>query len=112
MNPQFEQIITTLLEKVDPSLPEGSGQDLEEMIREFPDVFSQNKNDLGCFEVTKHCIDTGNARPVRQPLRSQPQVYREFIDETVEQMMKEELIEPAQSERAANVVLVKKKDGT
>lgn len=111
-NPQFEQIISTLLDKVDPNLSEEGKQDLKEMLREFPDVFSQDKNDLGCCEVSKHCIDTGSARPVRQPLRSQPQVYREFIDETVEQMIKDELIEPAQSEWAANVVLVKKKDGT
>lgn len=36
-------------------------------------------------------------------------MYRYFIDENVEQMIKYDLIEPAQSECAVNVALVKKK---
>lgn len=104
--------IDVLLASVDPEVPSEARTQLREMLQDFPDVFSQHKTDLGRCEVAQHRIDTGNARPVRQPLRSQPRVYREFIDETVEQMVKDELIEPAQSEWASNIVLVKKKDGT
>lgn len=111
-NTTVNETIETLITKVDTSLSNDMKIKLKAMLEEFPDVFSQHKNDLGRCEIAQHRIDTGNARPVRQPLRTQPRVYREFIDETVEQMVKDELIEPAQSEWASNIVLVKKKDGT
>ncbi len=85
---------------------------LGKLLDEYQDVFSLNERDLGKTTISKHRIDTGNSPPVRQPLRRQPFAYRAVIDEQLEQMMKEDLIEPTRSEWASNVVLVRKKDGT
>lgn len=108
----MDEAFRSLLSRVDESLDDNVRTQLENLIREFHDVFSLSKNDLGRCETSQHRIDTGSARPVRQPLRSQPRAYREVIDQEVEQMMEGDLIEPAQSEWAANVVLAKKKDGS
>jgi len=57
-------------------------------------------------------IDTGNNRPIRQPLRRNPFQHLKWIDKEVEEMRKHGIVEPAVSPWASNVVLVKKKDGT
>ena len=35
---------------------------------EFEDVFTRNEWDLGCFEGVQSKIDTGDAKPVQQPV--------------------------------------------
>jgi len=62
--------------------------------------------------LTDHRIDTGDHRPIRQPLRRQPFQHLEVIDKQVEDMKTAGIIEPAASPWASNVVLVKKKDGS
>jgi len=59
-----------------------------------------------------HYIDTGDAKPVRQPLRKFPPAHVEAISEHVDSMLEQGIIEPASSLWASNVVLVKKHDGT
>jgi len=60
----------------------------------------------------EHHIDTGNSRPIRQPLRRHPFQYLEWIYQEVAEMQKHGIVEPAASAWAINIVLVKKKDGT
>ena len=57
-------------------------------------------------------IDTGDNRPIRQPLRRHFFQHLKWIDKKVEKMRKHGIVEPAASPWASNVVLVKKKDGT
>ena len=62
--------------------------------------------------MVEHCIDTGEHRPIRQPLRRHPFQHLGYINEEVGRMLEHGIIEPAASPWASNVVLVKKKDGT
>jgi len=48
----------------------------------------------------------------RQGLRRHSIAHLDIIDEQVREMVRNDLVEPAASPRAANVVLVRKKDGT
>ena len=75
-------------------------------------IFSKGEHDLGCATAVEHRIDTGNNRPVRQPLRRQPAHYVSEIDRQLEEWESEGKISPSQSEWASNIVIVKKKDGT
>ena len=62
--------------------------------------------------VHKHRIETGNAPPQRKrPYRVSPHIKQQ-IDEQVEDMLKNDIIEPSDSFYAASVVMCKKKDGT
>lgn len=101
-----------LLAQMDCEAPDEVRDQLEDLLQEYNDVFSSRDDDLGYCTVTRHRIDTGNARPVRQPLRAHPRAHRETIDAHVESMLKNDLIEAAQSEWASNVVLARKKDGS
>ena len=49
---------------------------LFQLIMEYIDVISSSSDDLWCTNIIKHKIDTGNERPVRQPLRRQPLAKR------------------------------------
>ena len=60
----------------------------------------------------EYTIDTGDHKPIQQPLQRQPFQHQEFIDEETNRMLEFGIIEPAASPWACNVVLVKKKDGS
>jgi len=64
----------------------------------FSDLFSTCTNVLGCTDLVRHEIHTGDAKPVRQPPRRLPLAKRE---EDVKM-----------SAWSSPVVLVKKKDGS
>jgi len=97
---------------VDDSISESACLALESILMTYLDVFSQGENDLGLTDIIMHHIDTGNAKPVRQPLRRFPPALVQSISQHVDTMPEQGMIEPASSPWASNVVLVKKSDGT
>jgi len=72
----------------------------------------ENENDLGWTDIITHAIDTGDTKPVRQPLRRHPSAHMVAIQERVSNMLEQGVIQPAKSPWAFNLVLVKKKDGS
>jgi len=71
-------------------------------------ILSTGDYDIGCTKLVEHCIDMGDARLIRQPLRMQVFEHAKETDE----MLRHGIIEQAASPWASNVVLVKKKDGS
>jgi len=103
--------VQPIMNVVPGEISEDSKQKLRDLLVEFKDIFSQNEYDLGYTDLITHHINTGEHRPVRQPLRRQPPLYQHIIKEQTEQMLAAGVIEPSNSEWASNVVLVKKRDG-
>ena len=98
-----------------PALPENLSplqqQQLNELFKEFQDVFSQGDNDLGNTPLLQHGIET-NGPSLRQPYRRQnPAVRREEMAQ-VQQMLSSDVIRPSNSPWASPVVMVRKKDGS
>ena len=60
----------------------------------------------------EHSIDTESQRPIRQGLRRHPVAHLDTIDEQVEELIRNDFVEPAASPWASSVVLVLKKDGS
>jgi len=81
-------------------------------IHDNAQVFSKGEFDIGRTSIIPHRIDVQGHRPFRQPLRRHPRVHEQFIDEQVEKMLRHDIIEPAASPWASNVVLAKKADGS
>ena len=111
-NQGVPELIEKLMQKVDGSLPESASLALLDILKDYADVFSQSEYDLGRTEIISHHIDTGDARPVRQPLRRYPPAHLEAISTHVDNMLSQEIIEPTSSPWASNIVLVRKKDGS
>ena len=98
-----------------PPLPERLSplqqQQLNELFREFNDVFNQGEDDLGSTPLLEHAIET-HGPPLRQPYRRQnPAVRREEMAQ-VQQMLTSNVIRPSNSPWASPVVMVQKKDGS
>ena len=98
-----------------PPLPENLSplqqQQLNELFKEYIDVFSQGDEDLGNTPLLEHGIET-HGPPLRQPYRRQnPAVRREEMTQ-VQQMLSSNVIRPSNSPWASPVVMVRKKDGS
>ena len=86
-------------------------QQLNDLFREFSDVFSQGEDDLGSTPLLEHTIET-HGPPLRQPYwRQNPAVRREEMAQ-VQQMLASDVIGPSNSPWASPVVMVRKKDGS
>ena len=86
-------------------------QQLNELFKEFQDVFSQGDDDLGNTPLLEHGIET-HGPPLRQPYRRQnPAVCREEMTQ-VQQMLSSNVIRPSNSPWASPVAMVRKKDGS
>ena len=85
---------------------------LKDILHEYVDVFSKSEYDIGCTDLAKHTIDTGDAKPIKQFLRKQPMIHVETIDTQVKEMIKSNVIVPSQSPWVSNVVIVRKKDNS
>jgi hypothetical protein len=58
-----------------------------------------------------HRIDTGDARPIRQPPRRIPLAKQEEVEEMLDDMQRHGVIEESDSPWSSPVVLVRKKMG-
>ena len=104
--------IRDMLSRVDESVPQSSRNELEALLNKYAKAFSVNEYDLGWTDKIRHKIDTGNNPPARQALRKVPIAQRSVIDKHVDEQLKQGIIQPTQSAFAANLVIVKKHDGT
>ena len=86
-------------------------QQLNDLFKEFSDVFSQGEDDLSCTLLLEHTIET-HGPPLRQPYRLQNPAVRQEEMVQVQQMLASDIIRPSNSPRASPVVMVKKKDGS
>lgn len=96
----------------DSDLTEEQKQKLYTFIASNRNSFAKDTSELGCTNLHEHRIDTGNAPPQRKrPYRVSPQIKQQ-IDEQIEDMLKNDIIEPSNSLWAAPVVMCKKKDNS
>jgi len=84
-------------------------RELRLLMKKYSDVFD---NKPGSTTLAEHRIETGSAKPVRQPPYRLPQAYRETVQKDLQAMEENGIIEPSNSEWASPIVLVPKKDGT
>ena len=86
-------------------------QQLNELFKEYQDIFSQGEDDLGNTPLLEHAIET-HGPPLRHPYRRQnPAVRREEMTQ-VQQMLSSNVIHPSNSPWTSPVVMVRKKDGS
>ena len=58
-----------MVDNVEESVSDEDQRRLTSLLIEFSNAFPKDENDLGWTDVITHTIDTGDSRPVRQPLR-------------------------------------------
>ena len=87
-------------------------QKLKDLVQEYNDVFSAEKQDIGQYQGVQHHIQLiPDAVPVRQPLRRLPIAYQEPVKQQLRQMLNNGIIEKSTSPWASPLVIVKKPSG-
>jgi len=110
--PPLPDYMDQLIKRVDPSTPAEVASRMRDLMMKYRRIFSESDQDIGLTDVLAHRIDTGSARPIRQPLRRFPPAHVEAISKEVDKILAQRVIEPASSPWASNVVLVRKKGGS
>ena len=104
--------LRALLEKSKKCLDPHQARRLRETLCNYADVFSRGDLDLGCTDLVRHTIDTGDARPIKHAPRRIPPARRQEMEKAVGDLLAQGVIERSSSPWSSAVVLVKKKDGT
>jgi len=95
-----------------PNFPPDLKSELHCFFIKHCDTFAKSSDDLGFCEVLEHDIDTGDARPIKQPPRRPPLSQGNVENELLDDMLATGVIEPSNSPWASPVTLVKKPDGS
>ena len=81
------------------------------LLGNYSKCFSQNDQDLGLTNLTTHVIETGNAKPIKQPPRRVPLAFTGEDKKSIDELHQAGVIRPSSSPWASPLVLVRKKDG-
>ncbi len=84
---------------------------LDKILNEYDDVVSKGPHDIGNCTQVKHDIRLNDERPIKCKQSSRSAKENEWIKEQIDEMLKNEVIEPSTSPYAFNIVIVGKKDG-
>ena len=102
----LQPLIEASLEHVPPEEQDG----VRTLIVNKSELFAKNDKDLGETNLIEHSIPTGQAAPIRQPLRRMAAAHRKIVDEEVASMLAAGVIEESSSSWSSPIVLVKKKN--
>ena len=83
----------------------------ERMLMEHHNIFSLERNEIGCTDVAEHVIELLDTEPFKERFcRITPPLVEE-VQEHLQEMLDRGAIRPSQSPWCNAVVLVRKKDG-
>ena len=109
-NRQVPDHLKDMYQKTVEGMNKGQQRQVAKLLNKYSNVFSETDDDIGRTGVLKHRIPTGEAQPIRQPLRRVPYHMQKEMDEQIDNMLKKDVITPSKSPWASGTVLLKKKD--
>ena len=108
----FKKLPYQTLEEVDAHMPEytramfeSSCENLMEeqaiifgnLLIDFQNIFAKDDTDLGCSVGVEHQIDTGDAKPIKQPMRRVPLAFTGEEEKHLKKMLDCHVIQPSTS---------------
>ena len=87
-------------------------QQLSKLLCEYEECFSRDEYDLGLTSLAELIIETGDAKPIRQPPRRIPMAYAGRAKEAIEKLIRQGVIRKSKSPWASPLMFVEKPDGT
>ncbi len=83
---------------------------LDEILNEYDDVVSKGSHDIRNYKLVKYDIRLTNERPIKWKQSPRSVKKNEWIKGQIDEMLKNEVIEPSTSLYAFNIVIVGKKN--
>ena len=83
----------------------------EQMLMEYHNIFSLDKNEIGCTDVAEHIIELLDEEPFKEKFRRIAPPLLDEVWEHLQEMLHGGAICPSQSPWCNAEVLVQKKDG-
>ena len=83
----------------------------EQTLMEYHDIFSLDKNEIGCTDVAQHIIELLDEEPFKEKFRWIAPPLLDEIQEHLQEMLDGGAFQPSQSPWCNTMVLVQKKDG-
>ena len=87
-------------------------QYLARVLRRNSSAFATDPMDIDFCNAIQHDIETGDAKPIKQPPRRPPLAARDEEDKQLDEMLETGIIEPSYSPWSSPVCMAKKKDGS
>ena len=81
------------------------------LLIDFQNIFVKDDTDLGCFIGVEHSIDTGDAKPIKQPMQRVPLAFTGEEEKYLKKMSDCKVIQPSSLEWSSPSVLIRKRDG-
>ncbi|KAI5450580.1 hypothetical protein NCC49_002839 [Naganishia albida] len=108
--PEKEQLLEAIKEMdINPELNIDERRKMEELIVRQHRAFAYGSRKLGQTDMATMTIDTGDAKPISQaPYHASP-AGRRLIDETIHELIAEDVIEESDSPWASPTILVQQK---
>ena len=85
-------------------------QKFERSLMEYHDIFSLDKNEIGCTDAAEHVIELLDEEPFKEKFRRIAPPLLDEVREHLQEMLDGGAIRPSQSAWCNAVVLVRKKD--
>ena len=105
------QLLEKMIDRCAADLEKEQEEQFAQLVFEFADILAED-GEFGRTSKIKYYIHTGDAQPVRQPVRRVPLCRRREMQNLLTEMQAKDVIQPSQSPWASPVVLVQKKDGS
>ena len=87
-------------------------QQLLSLVTKYLDIFAECNSDVGTTNLTFHEIDTGDGRPLRQPVRRLHYgEIRAAVESEIDMIVSADIADASTSPWASPVVMVRTKDG-
>eukprot|EP00108_Taenia_solium_P007436 TsM_000082000 transcript=TsM_000082000 gene=TsM_000082000 len=94
------------------NITDSERKELHSLLRGYSRMFAWQGSKLGRTGISKHAIDTGEAKPIWQPPRRTPPPLLEDVNRLLNEMISDGVIQPSESPWASPIALVKKSDAS
>ncbi|CAC5357182.1 Retrovirus-related Pol polyprotein from transposon 17.6 [Mytilus coruscus] len=99
-----------MFQNIAPGHSETEKDAIADILNKYSDTFSKDENDLGRTSLIEFCIETGDAKPIKQPPRLVPMAYAGEEKKLIDQMTNQGIIQKSTSPWSSPLVLVLKKN--